>query len=244
MNNIFQAAMQKTMAGRIKQKELAEQIDISVPYINDLFRGRKVGQESVRRRIALALGYSDYEAFLDIGRKELGQKPLRQPNDPGGSTMNSGDFVVLPYSDHMRLGDALEKTMDIIKDRNFSPVAIYGPTLGGCDSKNLQAFLVNKDTMEPIISPGSIVVADLTCNEPCQINEGGIYILRTEPGPGECSIHHLSWVEKGFFLAIESPNPSYQTIYRHLNEIHLVGQVIWSLQTHGVPRKEAFLEVH
>lgn len=240
MSNVFQTAMQKTMAGRIKQKELAENIDISIPYINDLIRGRKTGQESVRRRIAEALGYNDYEAFLDIGRKELGQKTLRPTNGQEGTAINSPDFLVVPYSDHMILNDEPVKTIEITKDRNSSPVAIFRPTLGRCNPVNLQAFLLKKDNMEPIISRGSIVVADLTENDPGKIKEGEIYILRGLPGPGECSVNHLNWVEKNNYLAIESPNLSYQTMYRHLNEIHLVGQVIWSLQTHRELRKQPF----
>lgn len=233
MDNIFQAAMQKTMAGRIKQKELAEKIDISIPYINDLIRGRKTGQESVRRRIAEALGYSDYEAFLDIGRKELGQKPLRHQQGYENTGLNLQDFFRIPYSDHMMLSDARGGNIEITKNRDCSPVVIYGPSLGLRDSEHLQAFLVRRDTLDPIIRPGSIVVADLMAGQPpFRINEGGIYVLRVEPGPGECSLHRLSWVEKGSYLAIESVKPSYQTIYRHLNEIHLVGQVILSLQTH------------
>lgn len=231
MDDVFKTALQKTMPGRFKQKELAEKVDISVSYFNDLYKGRKSGQENLRRAIALALGYDDYEAFLDVGRRELGMKTLRQTassSDACGPDERQGFFRV-PFSKQSRLvGGALE----ISADEAHSPVVIHGPSLGRANARNLQAFKVSGDEMEPLIGKDGVVLVDLSQNDFRGLREKGIYLICWDLVGGQCFLRRLTWVEKGRLLAIEPENGSYETIYKRAAEARLIGRVIWSGREH------------
>jgi len=232
--NIFQAALQKVMSGRYKQKELAELVDISIPYLNDLYRGRKNGQEPVRRRIASALGYEDYETFLDVGRLELGLAPLRAVHEKlRGTDDRAAEFFKAPFSDNMLLsGMSPNLSIAVTSDEKRSPVMVHGPSLGVASARGLQAFRVEDDAMEPMIGYGGIVLADLTRNDPASLREGDLYVLCWESLRNRATIRRLKWAEKGKILAMESENPSYETVYRGIAEVRLIGKVIWSSRNH------------
>ncbi|MDR1044387.1 MAG: hypothetical protein LBP33_04610 [Candidatus Adiutrix sp.] len=233
MNGIFKAALQKSLVGRCKQTDLAKMTGLSVPYINDLCRGRKSGQEEVRRRIARALGFDDYESFLDIGRLELGQAPLRPARTPERVWPEDlADFFRVPFSDHMRLSAGAGGSIPVTDGEDSSPVLLHGPSLGRRNAKNLQAFRVGGDSMEPLIARGGIVLADLKQNEFEHLREGRIYVLCWDLADGECAVKRLKWAERDQLLAIESENGFYDTIYRRPEEVRLIGQVVWSWRGH------------
>lgn len=234
MDGIFQAALQKAMAGQVKQKEIAARVNISVSYFNDLYKGRKSGQESVRRDIAKALGYDDYESFLDLGRKELGQAPLRRAGAEAEKCWpeDLADFFRVPFSDQMRLAAGGGGTIPITDGEDTSTVVVHGPSLGRLNARNLQAFRVGGDSMEPIIAKGGIVLADLTQHEVRNLHEGRIYVLCWDLEDGECAVKRLKWAERNKLLAIESENGFYETIYRRPTEVRLIGRVIWSWRDH------------
>lgn len=54
------------------QVELAQKCGVKPQYINAIYKGRKPGSETVRRKIADALGYG-YEEFLEMGFDLLGE---------------------------------------------------------------------------------------------------------------------------------------------------------------------------
>jgi phage repressor protein C with HTH and peptisase S24 domain len=112
-------------------------------------------------------------------------------------------------------------------------VVVHGPSLGRRSAKNLQAFRVGGDSMEPLIGQGGLVLADLSQNDFQRLREGGIYVLCWDLEVGECAVKRLKWAEKGHILAIESENPDYGTLYRPLSEASLIGQVIWSWRRHN-----------
>ncbi len=234
MNNIFQAALRKANDGRYKQRELAEMIGISPPYLNDLFQGRKSGSEELRRRIAEALDYQDYETFLDLGRAELGLPRLRRDIPTGEESRDEepAGFFRVPFSDHMRLAAGSGGSIPVTDDENTSTVAVHGPSLGRRNAKNLQAFRVGGDSMEPLIAKGGIVLADLAQNDIHNLREGRIYVLCWDFDEGECAVKRLKWAAPGTLLAIESENSFYETIYRRPGEVHLIGRVILSWREH------------
>ena len=233
MNEIFRTALQKSIAGKLKQKDLAKMAGISVPYLNDLYKGRKGGQEDVRRRIAGALGFDDYEAFLDVGRVELGLAPLRPPRAAERVWPEDlDDFFRVPFSDHMRLAAGSGGTIEVTDDEDSSPVVVHGPSLGRRNAKNLQAFRVGGDSMEPLIAQGGLVLADLKQNELQHLREGRIYVLCWDLDDGECAVKRLKWAERDQLLAIESENGFYETLYRRPEEVKLIGRVIWSWREH------------
>lgn len=74
IDDIFVAALTWFASQRKSQRQFSREVGISPPYLNDILRGRRYGNEETRRKIASALGYQGtrYEEFLNVGRKQLG----------------------------------------------------------------------------------------------------------------------------------------------------------------------------
>ena len=66
------------------QTKLSKKTGFSTGKINNLARGERHGSEDDRRLIAAALGFPGvkYEAFLDLGRRELGLPTLATREKP------------------------------------------------------------------------------------------------------------------------------------------------------------------
>lgn len=79
VHRFFIAALRAELAkrGHGCQSELAKRTEISKSAVNDIVKGRSQGSDRNRRTIAKALGYNDFEEFLDVGRKLLGISPVR-----------------------------------------------------------------------------------------------------------------------------------------------------------------------
>ena len=233
MNEIFATALRKASSGRYKQKELAEMAGISVPYLNDLFRGRKSGQETVRRRLGEVLGYEDYESFLDIGRRELGLPALRPDGAREAGGGRADEFWRVPFSDQPRLNGGFGGAITISHGPDLSPVMVHGPTLGRAGPDGLRAIRVGDDAMEPLIALGGIILVDLDDQDWSRLKEGSIYVLSWDLVGGECAVRRLKWVERGKLAAIESEKAAAATIYLRPGEVRLIGRVIGSWRDHN-----------
>lgn len=86
--------------------------------------------------------------------------------------------------------------------------------------------------MDPKIEEGNIVLVDLTQNNINAIKDDKIYVICWDFSDGECAVKYLRWVEKGKILSIESANQFYKPIFRRVNEVKLIGQVLWSWRDH------------
>ncbi|MDR1085643.1 MAG: helix-turn-helix domain-containing protein [Deltaproteobacteria bacterium] len=62
------------------QTELAEKAGVSKSLINDIINGRTYGKIKTHQVLASALGYQDFESFLEEGRKIAKEEQLRQAN--------------------------------------------------------------------------------------------------------------------------------------------------------------------
>ncbi len=79
----FRAALQREGAkrGRGFQTWLAARVNVSPQYVFNMLKGNRYGSESIRRRIAEALGY-EYEEFLGAGRERVpGAEEARQTQE-------------------------------------------------------------------------------------------------------------------------------------------------------------------
>ena len=74
IDDIFASALRACLTVRGSQSRLARDIGVSRQQVSDLLSQRRRGSESLRRKIADALGYPGpkYEDFLNIGRRALG----------------------------------------------------------------------------------------------------------------------------------------------------------------------------
>lgn len=71
IDEIFSAALSRFVSGHGAKTELAKKVNVTPQYISAIALGRRGGDESLKRAIAMELGY-EYEEFLDIGREILG----------------------------------------------------------------------------------------------------------------------------------------------------------------------------
>jgi transcriptional regulator with XRE-family HTH domain len=93
----FVAALKNKLAdmGHGGQAKTARYAGVSRGLLNDILKGRSFGAEEKRRAIAAALGYGDYEAFLDIGRSLLKVPAVRVSPEPARASALSDELVEL-----------------------------------------------------------------------------------------------------------------------------------------------------
>lgn len=254
INNAFAAALRYLLAGlpRGSKGQLAERLGISAGHFSDITNARRGTSEEQRRLLAEILGYPgvQYENFLTLGQDLLnspGQAPHSLVGDQGGlrvaepglmeapgsaflgsDEMRERGFLAVPFSQDMKLAAGGGGTIPITEDEESSPVIVHGPTLGLRSAKNLQAFRVGGDSMEPLIAQNGIVLADLSRNDLNHLQEGAIYVLCWDRSDGECAVKRLRWAEKGRLLLIESEDRFYPPVAKQVRDIVLIGQVIWA----------------
>jgi hypothetical protein len=192
---------------------------ITEAYAGKLVNGTNAGTEATRRHVVASLNY-DYDTFLKSGQAILeGRDPLDPPPDPPG-------LISIPLSENMRLAAGGGGTALIFDDSDAGPIIVHSSVLGRSTARNLRAFRVGGDSMEPTIPQGAIVVVDSADRGPDRLKEGKIYMLCWNLLEEECAVKRLRWAEKGRLLMILSPNQDTPMI-KPLSEVNIVGRVIW-----------------
>ncbi|UQZ88015.1 hypothetical protein C4J81_01795 [Deltaproteobacteria bacterium Smac51] len=107
--------------GRGFQVFLAQKAGIHKATINGILNGHSRGSDHIRRAIAEALGYSDYEDFLDIGRRVTGVAPVRgkaENNKPPQPTVPDMLEILLENRElHRRLDRQQQEYIDLQHQR-------------------------------------------------------------------------------------------------------------------------------
>jgi phage repressor protein C with HTH and peptisase S24 domain len=150
-----------------------------------------------------------------------------EPRFMTADEMSERGFFTVPFSTGMKLAAGGGGQVQIDQDAETSNIVVHGPSLGKRNAKGLQAFRVGGDSMEPMISQGGIVLADLKQNDIRHIHEGGIYVLCWDMDDGECAVKYLRWAEKNRLLSVESENSFYKPVFKKPQDITLIGRVIW-----------------
>lgn len=81
VHDIFRKALEPHLSHG-SQKAIANKSGLTLSKVNKIVTGELKGSEDDRRAIAAALGYSNYEDFLDIGRRALGLPVARKDPPP------------------------------------------------------------------------------------------------------------------------------------------------------------------
>jgi phage repressor protein C with HTH and peptisase S24 domain len=171
---------------------------------------------------------------LEAGRNLIKGRKIRSAEEDWrgltGDELRERGFITVPFSDNMKLSAGSGGTIvDVTDDADASTVIVHGPSLRRTSSRNLQAFRVGGDSMEPIIAQNGIIIADLSENDPGRLKEGKIYVLCYDLLDGECSVKYLHWAERNRLLAISSPDESrHRPVYKRLDEVVLIGRAIWA----------------
>ena len=218
------------------QKELAVKSGIDPSYLNRILNKKTPGSDNTRRKIATALGYPGprYEDFLNIGRAILAGKepPEPEPRYLDPHDIKERNLISVPFTENMKLAAGTGGEIPYDMDEDSSPVVVHAAALGRRNNHLLQAFRVGGNSMEPSIAEGGIVVVDKADSLFDHIHEGKIYALCWDLFDGECAIKRLYWADKGKRLALESENKDYPLKFMDVDDIQLIGRVIWSWREH------------
>jgi hypothetical protein len=240
-NDIFRESLRYFLREHKNKSQYARYLGLSADLLNKLLRPvDPFNVSEIRKRaIAAKLGFQErmYENFLDIGRAILnGKAPdLSELQWDGmtGDELRERGFITVPFSDNMKLAAGSGGTIPITDSVERSKIIIHGPSLKRTTSRHLQAFRVGGDSMEPVIAEGGIVLADTSDNVPERLREGKIYVICWDLREGECAVKYLSWAKKKESVLITSPDiRAYPPIVRALEDIQLIGRVIWSWREH------------
>lgn len=189
------------------------------------------------------LDLSDVEPFKEGEMEEIQQEldaeerrsNLKLHPAPGNLHLLTADemeergFFTVPFSDDMKLAAGGGGTIPVSDDAENSVVVVHGPSIKRRNAKKLQAFRVGGDSMEPLIAEDGIVLADLAHNDIRHIKDGRIYVLCWDlENDGECAVKYLKWFDKGKIVSIESEDRFYKPVLKRIDEVILIGKVIWS----------------
>ena len=207
---------------RLTQLKAALNLGVVPGTINHILTGRRRPTLELMEKMLDRAGAGYQEAltpYLDIRE---GPAPLDD------QAMTEQGFLKVPFSDDMRLAAGGGGAVPLTYEAADSPVVVHGPSLGRRSARQLQAFRLGGDSMEPVLASGGIVIADLSHNDPGRLREGSIYVLCWDFHDGECAAKYLRWAEKGRWLSIESENKSYAPVVKAAEEIKLIGKIIWA----------------
>lgn len=206
--------------------------------LTNFLNGSKSVSLAKMEEIAKAIGVDLADMLAKDQDDQTGNEPLKilTPHvDLAPADLESYEFLKIPFSDHMRLAAGGGGAVPYTYEAEDSPVVVHHSLLDmrSPNAKHLQAFRVGGDSMDPIITKGAIVVADLARNSTKRLDDGAIYVICWDFDTEECAVKRLRWADKGKLLAIESADPLVNpTIYRRPEDVTLVGRVVWSWRTH------------
>ncbi|MDR3038303.1 MAG: LexA family transcriptional regulator [Candidatus Adiutrix sp.] len=211
-------------AHSLTQLQTALRLDVVPGTINHILNGRRRPTLELMEKMTARAGTGYREALTPYLSPSPGPEP-RRLDDQG---MIEQGFLKVPFSDDMRLAAGGGGAVPFTYEAAASPVVVHGPSLGRRSAHRLQAFRLGGDSMEPVLAGGGIVIADLTHNELDRLREGSIYVLCWDLYDGECAAKYLRWAEKGRWLSIESENKAYSPLVKPVDEVRLIGKIIWA----------------
>lgn len=207
---------------RLTQLKAALNLDVVPGTINHILTGRRRPSLELMEKMLARAGAGYREALAPY---------LKAPAEPApldDQAMAEQGFLKVPFSDDMRLAAGGGGAVPLTYEAADSPVVVHGPSLGRRSARQLQAFRLGGDSMEPVLASGGIVIADLSHNDLSQLREGSVYVLCWDLYDGECAAKYLRWAEKGRWLSIESENKRYAPVVKAVEEVRLIGKIIWA----------------
>ncbi|UTJ46622.1 S24 family peptidase [Atlantibacter subterranea] len=195
-----------------KKKEFAEQVGIEAPQLTHITSTppkRNIG-DVIARRIEVALGLQrgwldvsqPYQASenADENKKKFILSQLSSSLSTGQT--NSNKFTLIKLTDDDFIGEGnLDSYSSVINEINVDPE--YAKNMfGGRDSADLRIHTVSGDSMLGTISPGEVVVLDITVRE---MNYDGIYLIDYS---GRVHLKRLQRIKNE--IVVISDNPTYE----------------------------------
>ena len=207
---------------RLTQLKAALNLDVVPGTVNHILTGRRRPSLELMEKMLARAGAGYREALAPYLKAPVDPAPLDE------EAMIEQGFLKIPFSDDLRLAAGGGGAVPLTYEAADSPVVVHGPSLGRRSARQLQAFRLGGDSMEPVLAGGGIVIADLSHNDLSQVREGSVYVLCWDLYDGECAAKYLRWAEKGRWLSIESENKRYAPVVKAVEEVRLIGKIIWA----------------
>ncbi|MDR2935660.1 MAG: LexA family transcriptional regulator [Candidatus Adiutrix sp.] len=206
----------------LTQLKAALNLDVVPGTINHILTGRRRPSLELMEKMLGRAGLGYRETLARYLKTPAGPAPLDD------QAMVEQGFLKVPFSDDLRLAAGGGGAVPFTYEAADSPVVVHGPSLGRRNAHQLQAFRLGGDSMEPLLASGGIVIADLSHNDLNHLREGSVYVLCWDLYDGECAAKYLRWAEKGRWLSIESENKRYAPVVKAVEEVRLIGKIIWA----------------
>ena len=208
----------------LNQPQLAKITEIPQSSISAYLKGKTEPEYSNIEKIATGLGLTLSQFFTTAEAPPIADLPE--------DDIASEGFLRVPLAEDLRLaaggGGAVPNTYEAAS----SPVVVHRQTLKGRSAHMLQAFRLGKDadSMEPLISAGGLVIADKAQDAPKEKRD--VYVLCWDLHDGECAVKYLKWGKKDETVLIESENRRNESFTKSVQDIKIIGRVIWSCREH------------
>lgn len=207
---------------------------VSPSQVSDIIRRNRYGSEETRRALVDALGW-DYEDFLRYGKSLVEGRPYEPALPAEPTAFDQSVYLAVPYYNKIISaaapgGEACRPDLS----GEHPPVLIYRPHLkAGLEANKLAAFTMPDAGMSPTIAEGSLLLVDLTENQP---EDNKLYLIGQPDRPGNYLVRRLRVKTGGNQnpkLYLLSDNPAY---YPDLLEEpwsrRIVGRVVASWSEH------------
>ncbi|MCG9625368.1 helix-turn-helix transcriptional regulator [Vibrio mediterranei] len=192
----------------LKQKDLAKEVGVSAQAVSGWERGVTFPQVELYASIANALHCSKDELFFAT-------------NTDVASSYRCDVFNVPFY-------DEVKASAGIGFFNSFSEVGSYPLPVSVCrkesNKQDIIAIRCIGDSMEPIISDGSILAINTSIQ---QVKDGGIYVVNFQ---GSLRVKRLYQDSKGIVLSSynkDYPSEKISNEDLEVNELKIVGKVFW-----------------
>lgn len=227
LSTFFAAAFKAEVANspRGTQAKLARSANIAPGQVTDILKGRKFGTEETKRALAAALGWN-YEEFLKYGQCLIEGKEYRRPA-PKTPDIDSSLYLSVPFYNKIMQeaspGGKI-KVPDTTEDN--PPLLMIKRHLGKYgNNKQLAAFRILDDSMEPTLPKGGIAIVDTSDRVK---DDGKIFLIAQSATSEKYMIKRLRSDGDEQFLI--SDNSTYSPkLLKQVWEKAVVGRIVWSL---------------
>ena len=206
------------------QAKLARLANVSPGQVTDILKGRQNGSEETKRALASAMGW-EYEELLKYGKCLVEGKEYKR-SEPKAPSYDPGLYLSVPFYKKIRLIAGPEGKVPAPDDSESNPpLLLYKPSLGKyAKSRNLAAFSINDDSMEPTLPKQGMAIVDTADR---MINDGKLFLLAQNPTSEKYLIKRLR--RDGDELYLISDNDAYPPkLLKPAWEKVVVGRVVWS----------------
>ncbi len=209
MKDIIASRLKSSMATQdLSAIELARRAKVKPSFIYDILNGKSANPSTVRlARVANTLNVS--LAWL-----------AGQDSNLASPSVGDTPYITVPM---LSLQNGKIVTSTIEGDPYYFRRAWINDRLGTAPD-NIRMLFVTGDSMEPTLCHGDMVLVDITKKSP---SPPGNFVLFDGVGLIIKRLELISGGDNGSMVRITSDNPQYESAQKAMEDINIVGRVVW-----------------